>query len=188
MIRLIDTEIILATRREERQDQANRKQRRRRQVWTREWLNRRTMFGQYETLLQELNREAVWDRVYPYYTVSAMYDSYLNRIGLMAIVWSRVCIRVNRTVIVWHSGVNRVLDVGVGDGLERFHTIYIRSWHGWAHSLNGRSRTVSHGLLRSCTVAYTIIHGHDIRASFFKVLKIIHGSHGYTRMARVKLG
>ena len=33
------------------------KERRRRQVWTREWLNRRVMFGQYDTLLHELNRE-----------------------------------------------------------------------------------------------------------------------------------
>ena len=47
------------------------------------------------------------------------------------------------------------------------------------------SRTVSHGFSRSCTIAYTILHGHGIRVSFFKVLKIIHGFHGYTRMARV---
>ena len=57
MIRLIDIEIILARRREGRQEQANRRRRRRRQVWTREWLNRRVMFGQYDTLLHELNRE-----------------------------------------------------------------------------------------------------------------------------------
>ena len=55
MIRLIDIEIILARRRDGRQEQANR--RRRRQVWTREWLNRKVMFGQYDTLLHELNRE-----------------------------------------------------------------------------------------------------------------------------------
>ena len=55
-IRLIDIEIILARRREGRQEQAKRR-RRRRQVWTREWLNRRVMFGQYDTLLHELNRE-----------------------------------------------------------------------------------------------------------------------------------
>ena len=29
-----------------------------------------------------------------------------------------------------------------------------------------RSRTVSHGLSRSCTIANTIIHGHDTRVSF----------------------
>ena len=57
MIRLIDIEIILARRREGRQEQANRRRRRRRQVWTREWLQRRVMFGQYDTLLHELNRE-----------------------------------------------------------------------------------------------------------------------------------
>ena len=56
MIRLTDIEIILARRREERQEQANSRRRRRRQVWTREWLNRRVMFGQYDTLLHELNR------------------------------------------------------------------------------------------------------------------------------------
>ena len=42
-----------------------------------------------------------------------------------------------------------------------------------------------YGLLRSCTIANTIIHGHGTRVSFLKVLKIIHGFHGYTRMARV---
>jgi hypothetical protein len=57
MIRLIDIEIILARRREGGQEQANRRRRRRRQIWTREWLNRRVMFGQYDTLLHELNRE-----------------------------------------------------------------------------------------------------------------------------------
>ena len=57
MIRLIDIEIILARRREGRQEQANRRRRRKRQVWTREWLNRRVMFGLYDTLLYELNRE-----------------------------------------------------------------------------------------------------------------------------------
>ena len=45
-----------------------------------------------------------------------------------------------------------------------------------------RSLTVSHGLVR---FAYTIKHGHGTRVSFLKVLKIIHGFHGYTRMARV---
>ena len=52
----------------------------------------------------------------------------------------------------------------------------------WHVRLYIRSRTGSHGLSRSCTIAYTIIHGHRTRASFLKVLKIIHG---YTRMARV---
>ena len=56
MIRLIDIEILLARRREGRQEQANRR-RRRRHVWTREWLNSRVMLGQYDTLLHELNRE-----------------------------------------------------------------------------------------------------------------------------------
>jgi hypothetical protein len=66
-------------------------------------------------------------RVYPHYTVSVMIVSYLNRIGPMAIVWNRMCTRVNRTAIVRHSGVSQVVDVGLGDGLEWFHTIYIRS-------------------------------------------------------------
>ena len=89
----------------------------------------------------------------------------------------------------------------------RFHTIYIRYWHGSAHSWSelhvrlyirsrtvshslARSRTVAHGLTRSCTIANSIIHGHGTRVSFLKVLKIIHvhGFHGYTRMARVWLG
>ena len=48
-----------------------------------------------------------------------------------------------------------------------------------------RSRTVSHGLSQSCMMAKTIKHGHGTGVSFFKVLKIIHGFHGYTRMAQV---
>ena len=55
----------------------------------------------------------------------------------------------------------------------------------WHVRLYIRSRTGSHGLSRSCMIAYTIIHGHRTRASFLKVLKIIHGLHGYTRMSRV---
>jgi hypothetical protein len=83
-------------------------------------------------------------------------NKHLNRM----IIWNRVCTRVNLTVIVWHS------DVGFGDGLERFHTIYIRSWHGWAHSWEDFKcvvYTVSYGLIRSCTVVYTIKHGRYTR-------------------------
>ena len=40
-----------------------------------------------------------------------------------------------------------------------------------------------YGLSRSCTIANTIIHGHGTRVSFLKVLKIIQGFHGYTRIA-----
>ena len=36
-----------------------------------------------------------------------------------------------------------------------------------------RSLTVAYGLLRSCTIANTIIHGHGTRVRFLKVLKII---------------
>ena len=57
-------------------------------------------------------------------------------------------------------------------GLVRSHRVS----HGLVRSL-----TVSHGLSRSCTIAYTIIHGHDTSVSFLKVLKIVHGFHGYTR-------
>ena len=39
---------------EERQ---HRRRRRQRQIWVRQWLSRRPLFGQYEQLLQELNRE-----------------------------------------------------------------------------------------------------------------------------------
>ena len=34
-----------------------RRQQRRREVWVRHWLSRRTLFGQYDQLLHELNRE-----------------------------------------------------------------------------------------------------------------------------------
>ena len=46
-----------------------------------------------------------------------------------------------------------------------------------------RSCTVPNSLSWSCAIANTIIHGHGTRISFFKVLKIIHRFHGYTRMA-----
>jgi len=43
---------------EEKQRKVNRKKRRRIRVqWTRDWIMRRTLFGQYENLLAELNRE-----------------------------------------------------------------------------------------------------------------------------------
>ena len=45
-----------------------------------------------------------------------------------------------------------------------------------------RSRTVSHGLVRSLIRLYTDMAPVSV---FLKVLKIIHGFHGYTRMARV---
>jgi len=51
VVRLIDIDIIWARRLEGRHEEANRKRRLRRQVRTREWLNRRTMFSQYENLL-----------------------------------------------------------------------------------------------------------------------------------------
>lgn len=64
------------------------------------------------------------DRVWSYLT---MYNSYLNRISRMAIVWNRIgrikpCeyTRVNRTVIMWHLSVNP--SVGCRTW-ERFHTI-----------------------------------------------------------------
>ena len=44
---------------------------------------------------------------------------------------------------------------------------------------------VLHSLSQSCAIANTIIHGHGIGIRFLKVLKIIHGFQGYTRMARV---
>jgi len=43
---------------EEKQRKVNRKKRRKIRVqWTRHWIMRRTLFGQYENLLDELNRE-----------------------------------------------------------------------------------------------------------------------------------
>ena len=66
--------------------------------------------------------------------------------------------------------------------LINIEIILAEFWHVWLYK---RSRTGSHGLSWSGTIAYTIIHRHRTRASFLKVLKIIHGLHGYTRMARV---
>ena len=65
-------------------------------------------------------------------------------------------------------------------GIVRLNTTFTRLT-GHLQGLH----TVSHGLSRSCTIAYTIIQGHGTRVSFLKVLKIIHGFHRYTPMARV---
>ena len=54
----------------------------------------------------------------------------------------------------------------------------VHSWNGLHVWLYVRSHTISHDLSRSCTIAYTIIHGHDTRASFFKSFK------NHTRLSR----
>jgi len=57
LLKITDIDIKLAEL-EEKQRKANRKRRRRMRVqWTRDWIMRRTLFGQYENLLAELNRE-----------------------------------------------------------------------------------------------------------------------------------
>ena len=57
LLKITDIAIKLAEL-EEKQRKANRKRRRRMRVqWTRDWIMRRTLFGQYENLLVELNRE-----------------------------------------------------------------------------------------------------------------------------------
>ena len=77
---------------------------------------------------------------------------------------------------------DRIRELEIMIRLIRIEIISAKFWHV---RLYIRSRTGSHSLSRSGTIAYTIIHGHRTRASFLKVLKIIHGLHGYTRMARV---
>ena len=77
---------------------------------------------------------------------------------------------------------DRIRELEIMIRLINIEKILAEFWHV---RLYIRSRTGSHGLSRSGTIAYTIIHGHRTRASFLKVLKIIHGLHGYTRMARV---
>ena len=93
------------------------------------------------------------DRIWPYLTI---YDSYMNRIGRMTIVWT-VCVLLSSIVELTSSTV-----------------VY----------------TVSYGLTLSLTVliagsSLSTIHGHGIRARILTFLKIIHGFHGYYRMARV---
>ena len=57
LLKITDINIKLAEF-EEKQRKANRKRRRRMRVqWTTDWIMRRTLFGQYENLLAELNRE-----------------------------------------------------------------------------------------------------------------------------------
>jgi len=55
LLKITEIDIKLAEL-EEKQRKANRKRRRKIQ-WTRDWIMRRTLFGQYENLLAELNRE-----------------------------------------------------------------------------------------------------------------------------------
>lgn len=42
---------------DERRCRRTRRQQRHREIWVRQWLTRRPLFGQYEQLLNELNRE-----------------------------------------------------------------------------------------------------------------------------------
>lgn len=42
---------------EKRRRSRRRRQQRRREIWVRQWLTRRPLYGQYEKLLHELNRE-----------------------------------------------------------------------------------------------------------------------------------
>ena len=57
LLKITEIDIKLAEL-EEKQRKANRKRRRRIRVqWTRDWIMRITLFGQYENLLAELNRE-----------------------------------------------------------------------------------------------------------------------------------
>ena len=77
----------------------------------------------------------------------------------------------------------RELEIMIHVRLINIEIVLAEFWHV---RLYIRSRTGSHSLSRSGTVAYTIIHGHRTRASFLKVLKIIHSIHGYTRMAECK--
>ena len=58
--------------------------------------------------------------------------------------------------------------------------LYIRS-HTVSHGLV-RSHMVSHGIVRSLIRLYTDMAPGTV---FLKVLKIVHGFHGYTRMVLV---
>ena len=59
LLKITEIDIKLAEL-EEKQRKANWKRRRRGRVqWTRNWIMRRTLFGQYENLLAELNRVLV---------------------------------------------------------------------------------------------------------------------------------
>jgi len=78
-----------------------------------------------------------------------MYDSYLNRIGRIAIVLIRVCTR----------GMDFMYGCMYGRIL---------------------SHTISHGLVRSLIRSYTDMTPVPVS---LKVLKIIHGFHGHTRIA-----
>ena len=58
LLKITEIDIVKLAELEEKQRKANRKRRRRMRVqWTRDWIMRRTLFGQYENLLAELNRE-----------------------------------------------------------------------------------------------------------------------------------
>ena len=122
----------------------------------------------------------VLDRVRPYLTVYNSYvsrmkpclhpcESYRDRVTLVC--WS-VCWMYGLCTAS-HDSVRFIYDLDTIDfGLNV--RMYIRS------------HTTSHGLIRSSTIAHTIIHGYDNRVRFLKILKIIHDLHGYTRVPRLK--
>ena len=48
---------VIQLQEEEVEKRRRRRQQRRRKIWVRQWLTRRPLYGQYEQLLHELNRE-----------------------------------------------------------------------------------------------------------------------------------
>ena len=71
---------------------------------------------------------------------------------------------------------DRIRELEIMIRLINIEIILAEFWHV---RLYIRSRTGSHGLSRSGTIAYTIIHGHRTRASFFKSFK------NHTRLTRI---
>ena len=134
------------------------------------WLHKFSNFQQrsYCMIIHELctDVETVSGRTWPCiirtWTLLVVWWSYETAL----VVWrsyKTMCTLV--WIVRWSCDIRvliRVLDVGLGNGFTRFHTIYIRYWHGWAHSWSGlhvrlyiRSRAVSHGLVRPLMGSYT---------------------------------
>jgi hypothetical protein len=110
--------------------------------------------------------ESVCDRVYLYFTVSAMYVSYMNRFGFM-VIYETVCALV--WIVLWSCDI-RVL---IGYCMKNLGMVLNDSIR-FIYDLDtvGLTRVdftygCIYGLLQSCTVAYTVIHGHGIRICFF---------------------
>ena len=128
-----------------------------------------SMYEQSTNIFDQARFDTVWTQF--------SYDCLRFQVRSSTVCYGLVRLNTTFTWLTGHlQGLHTVQPTFVR---VRFHTIYIRYWHGWAHSWSGlhvllyiRSPTDLYGLSWSCTIANTIIHRHGTCVSFLKVFKM----------------